>query len=223
MGKLILIRHGQSMWNKLNVFTGWVDVPLSEEGVYEALEAGEMLKDISFDAVFTSVQIRAIETAMLCLSKNRSGKTPVIFHESGKMRDWTEIYNDNIKEAVIPVYQDWHLNERYYGKLQGLNKAETAAEFGTDQVHIWRRSYDVPPPDGESLKVTVERTIPYFQDVIMPLVYAGKNVLVSAHGNSLRSIVMKLDKLTEDTISELEIPTGRPLIYELNGSDLLKV
>jgi 2,3-bisphosphoglycerate-dependent phosphoglycerate mutase len=214
MGKLILIRHGQSVWNKKNVFTGWVDVPLSREGVDEALKAGEQIADIEFDVIFTSVQIRAIETAMIAIAANKSTKTPVVIHTEGKMAEWTTIYNDAMSENIIPVYRDWHLNERYYGELQGKNKAETAAIYGDEQVHIWRRSYDIAPPAGECLKDTAERTIPFFTENILPQLQAGKNVLVSAHGNSLRSIVMHIDGLSEEEVLKLEIPTGFPLYFE---------
>jgi 2,3-bisphosphoglycerate-dependent phosphoglycerate mutase len=214
MSKLILIRHGQSVWNKKNVFTGWVDVPLSREGVDEALKAGEQIAGIEFDVIFTSVQIRAIETAMIAMAANNSQKTPVVIHIEGKMAEWTTIYNDAMSRNVIPVYRDWHLNERYYGELQGKNKAETAEVYGEEQVHIWRRSYDVAPPAGECLKDTAERTIPFFTETILPQLQAGKNVLVSAHGNSLRSIVMHIDGLSEEEVLKLEIPTGVPLYFE---------
>lgn len=214
MSKLILIRHGQSVWNKKNVFTGWVDVPLSREGVDEALKAGEQIAGIEFDVIFTSVQIRAIETAMIAMAANNSQKTPVVIHTEGKMAEWTTIYNDTMNSNVIPVYRDWHLNERYYGELQGKNKAETAEVYGEEQVHIWRRSYDVAPPAGECLKDTAERTIPFFTEAILPQLQAGKNVLVSAHGNSLRSIVMHIDGLSEEEVLKLEIPTGVPLYFD---------
>lgn len=223
MSKLILIRHGQSVWNKKNVFTGWVDVPLSREGVGEALKAGEQIAGIEFDVIFTSVQIRAIETAMIAMAANNSQKTPVVIHTEGKMAEWTTIYNDAMSRNVIPVYRDWHLNERYYGELQGKNKAETAEVYGEEQVHIWRRSYDVAPPDGECLKDTAERTIPFFTDTILPQLQAGKNVLVSAHGNSLRSIVMHIDGLSEEEVLKLEIPTGVPLYFEYNDGVVKRV
>jgi 2,3-bisphosphoglycerate-dependent phosphoglycerate mutase len=220
MAKLVLIRHGQSVWNKKNVFTGWVDVPLSQEGILEAIKAGEKLANIEFDAVYTSVQIRAIETAMIALASNKSTKTPVVVHETGKMAEWTGIYSESMKKSVIPVYCDWHLNERYYGLLQGQNKAETASVYGEEQVHIWRRSYDVAPPEGECLKDTAERTLPYFKEYILAELEAGNNVLVSAHGNSLRSIVMSIEGLTQEEVLKLEIPTGVPLFYEYHDSVL---
>jgi 2,3-bisphosphoglycerate-dependent phosphoglycerate mutase len=221
MAQLILLRHGESVWNKKNVFTGWVDVPLSPNGITEAIKAGEQLSKIEFDEVYTSVQVRAIETAMLALAQNKSDKTPVVIHDEGKMKDWTIIYSEEMKRKIIPVYRDWHLNERYYGELQGKNKAETAKEYGDELVHQWRRSYDVPPPNGECLKDTAERTIPFFKEKIIPQLEKGKNILISAHGNSLRSIVMYLDKLTKEGVLSLEIPTGKPLFYEMKEGKLV--
>jgi 2,3-bisphosphoglycerate-dependent phosphoglycerate mutase len=223
MTKLILLRHGESVWNKKNVFTGWVDVPLSSNGIIEAIRAGEQFADINFDIVYTSVQVRAIETAMLALVQNKSGKTPVIIHGSGEMARYTIIYDDAIKEIIIPVYRDWRLNERYYGELQGKNKDDTTKTYGDEQVHQWRRSYDVPPPEGESLKDTTKRTIPFFKESILPQLRKGKNVLVSAHGNSLRSIIMYIENLTKEKVLELEIPTGVPLFYEYEDNQLIKI
>lgn len=222
MAKLILIRHGQSVWNKKNVFTGWVDVPLSKEGIAEAIHAGEEIADIEFDVIYTSVQLRAIGTAMIAMASNKSEKTPVIIHTDGKMGEWTTIYSDSMNKSIIPVYRDWHLNERYYGQLQGKNKAETAATYGDEQVHLWRRSYDIAPPEGECLKDTAERTIPFFEGNILPQLQAGKNVLVSAHGNSLRSIVMFIENLSREEVLKLEIPTGVPLYYEFKVDKLVK-
>lgn len=223
MGKLVLIRHGESMWNKKNVFTGWVDVPLSESGIAEAQKAGEELANIAFDVVFTSVQIRALETAMILLAKGNNSKTPVVVHDEGKMKDWAEIFSESMVKDTIPVYTDWHLNERYYGQLQGLNKAETAQKYGDEQVHQWRRSYDIAPPKGECLKDTAARTIPYFKEQVLEQLKQGKNVLISAHGNSLRSIVMFIENLSEEEILKYEIPTGVPLFYNFDGENIVKV
>ncbi|MGB1495252.1 MAG: 2,3-bisphosphoglycerate-dependent phosphoglycerate mutase [Candidatus Thalassarchaeaceae archaeon] len=170
MAKLILIRHGQSIWNAENRFTGWTNVELSEKGELEALEAGKLLSKINIDSVHTSDLIRAQKTAEIIMKNNEVSKDFV-------------------------TYEDFRLNERNYGELQGLNKKETAEKHGSEQVHIWRRSYDIAPPGGESLKMTAERTIPYFIEEILPELEAGKNILVSAHGNSLRSIVMHIEKL----------------------------
>ena len=222
MAKLVLLRHGESVWNKKNLFTGWVDVPLSENGIDEALNAGEKLTNIWFDMIYTSVQVRALETAMIVLAKNKSPKTPTIIHDGGKMAEWATIYCDTMKENVIPVYRDWRLNERYYGELQGNNKAETAKIFGKEKTHQWRRSYDVRPPNGESLKDTAARTIPFFKKVILEQLKRKKNILISAHGNSLRSIVMFIDKLSREEVLKLEIPTGVPLFYEFNNDKLEK-
>ncbi len=192
MPKLILLRHGESQWNLENRFTGWVDVPLSPKGEQEAKRAGELLKDMPIDKLYTSVLQRAINTAKLAL-ETRGGNNG------------------------LPTEYDQALNERHYGDLQGLNKAETAKQYGAEQVHIWRRSYDIQPPNGESLKDTAARTLPYFNEKIIPDIKAGKNVLVVAHGNSLRSIVMSLDNLTREQVIELNIPTGVPLVYEMDN------
>ena len=215
MAKLILMRHGQSKWNELNLFTGWVDVPLSEKGIQEALDGGERIKDIPIDVIVTTTLVRAQMTAFLALSKHSSGKVPVVLHPGeGKLEDWSKIYGAEANKHTIPVIRCWELNERMYGELQGLNKAETAAKFGADQVQIWRRSFDVRPPNGESLEMTAARSIPYFENVIVPLLKQGKNVFVSAHGNSLRSIIMDLDGLDKEQVVKLEIPTGEPIIYD---------
>lgn len=190
MPKLILVRHGESQWNLENRFTGWVDVPLSPKGEEEARIAGEHLKDYQIDKLYTSVLQRAINTAKIALAAAGKGE--------------------------LPTERDQALNERHYGDLQGLNKAETALQYGDEQVKIWRRSYDVPPPNGESLKDTAARTLPYFQAHILPDIKAGKNVLVVAHGNSLRSIVMELDRLTREQVLELNIPTAVPLVYDFD-------
>ena len=195
MSDLILIRHGQSVWNAANRFTGWTDVELSEVGVSEAEEAGRILSSHRIDVVHTSDLIRAQRTAEIIMSLNES----------------SEGYSTKF---------DWRLNERNYGSLQGLNKAETAEKFGAEQVHIWRRSFDVAPPDGESLEMTAERTIPYFEEEILPDLQAGKGVLVSAHGNSLRSIVMHIEAISPEDIVSLEIQTGSPIFYEFEGGEI---
>lgn len=217
MIKLVLIRHGESEWNKLNLFTGWTDVELSEKGVEEAKNGGKLLKEggYSFDVCYTSYLKRAIHTAWHVL--------------------------DGVDEAYIPVIKDWHLNERHYGALQGLNKAETAAKYGAEQVHQWRRSFDIAPPEleaddprnpanqvqykgvdpkvlplHESLKDTIARVVPYYNEVIVPEIKAGKKVLIAAHGNSLRALVKYLDNISDEDIAGLNIPTGVPLVYELD-------
>ncbi len=199
MASLILIRHGQSVWNASNRFTGWTDVDLSDKGVIEAEEAGRQLSEIRIDVVHTSDLIRAQRTAEIVMQHNES---------SGE---------------DVPTRYDWRLNERHYGSLQGLNKAETAEKHGAEQVHIWRRSFDAPPPEGESLEMTAERTIPYFTEEIIPDLESGKNVLVSAHGNSLRSIVMHIEKISPEDIVSLEIPTGEPMYYNYESGDINRV
>jgi len=194
-GLLILVRHGQSRWNLENRFTGWVDIPLTEEGEAEAQRAGELLKTYHFDTAFTSALSRAQETLRIIL--------------------------EVIDQPDVPIQRDQALNERHYGDLQGLNKDETAAKFGKEQVHIWRRSYDVPPPNGESLKDTRARVLPYYQAHIEPLVLAGKQILVVAHGNSLRALVMALESISEQDIPDLNIPTGIPMRYVVNPAGIV--
>ena len=217
MYKVVLLRHGESVWNKENRFTGWTDVELSEKVVKEANSSGELLKNEGyvFDIAFTSVQRRAIRTLHICL--------------------------DVMDLLWIPEVKSWRLNERHYGALQGLNKAETAEKFGDEQVHIWRRSYDTPPPEltadderypghdpryadlspdelplTECLKDTVARFLPYWHEEIAPTIKSGKRVIIAAHGNSLRALVKYLDKISDEKIPGLNIPTGVPLVYELD-------
>jgi len=218
MYKIVLIRHGESLWNKANLFTGWTDVDLSEKGIMEAREAGRRLKaaGFSFDEAYTSTLKRAIRTLWLAL--------------------------DEMDLMHTPIHNDWRLNERHYGALQGLNKAETAEKYGDEQVLIWRRSYDVPPPAlskaaerypgkdpryahleeaqiplCESLKDTVARTMPFWDEVIIPRLVARRKMVIAAHGNSLRAIVKYLDHISDDEIVGLNIPTGIPLVYEFDA------
>ena len=217
-GKLVLLRHGQSIWNLENLFTGWIDVDLSSQGLLEAAEAGRLLKaeGIAFDIAFTSVLKRAIRTLWIAL--------------------------DEMDMMWLPVERTWRLNERHYGALQGLDKAQTVAKHGAEQVKVWRRSYDIPPPPldsshaqhprfdrryanvaaaelpaSESLKDTLARVLPYWNARIAPELVAGSNVLVAAHGNSLRALVKMLDRMSDEAIVELNIPTGVPLLYELDS------
>ncbi len=216
MRKLVLLRHGESDWNRENRFTGWTDVELSETGIDEARSAGKLLKSsgYAFDLAFTSVLKRAIRTLWLAL--------------------------EELDQMWLPVAKDWRLNERHYGALQGLNKSEMAAKFGEAQVKVWRRSYDTPPPELEAgdprheasdpryagvavprtecLKDTVARVVPYWESAIAPAVRAGRRVLVAAHGNSLRGLVKHLDGLSDDAVVNVEMPTGIPLVYELDAS-----
>ncbi len=192
MSQLVIVRHGQSQWNLENRFTGEVDIDLTEEGRKEAHEAGEKLKEYHFDTAFTSALKRAHETLHIIL--------------------------DTIKENTIPIITDKALNERNYGDLQGLNKSETALKFGNEQVHIWRRSYDIAPPNGESLKDTYNRVIPYYKNEIEPKLKSGKEILIVAHGNSLRSLVKYLENLSDADISELNIPTGVPKLYVFDSN-----
>jgi len=211
--RLILMRHGQSAWNKKNIFTGWVDIPLSAEGIQESIDAGNKLKNTHIDVVFTSTLIRSQMTVSLTLLHHSSGKIPVFMHEGNDiLGKGSQMHGDSLK-SMIPVYSAWELNERRYGNLQGLNKAETAQKFGVEQVQSWRRSFDAVPPGGESLAMTIERVLPYFFKHIVTVLEAGKNVLVVAHGNSLRGIVMHLDGLSKEEVVKLEIATGEQVVY----------
>jgi len=194
---LVLIRHGQSLWNAENRFTGWTDIDLSKKGEKEAKEAGEKLENVAFDVVHTSALMRAQRTAEIIIKHNKISQD-------------------------IPTYKDERLNERHYGSLQGLNKTETAEKYGAEQVHIWRRSFDISPPDGESLKMTAERTLPYFKEDVLEHLNEGKNVLISAHGNSLRSIVMYIENISKEDIVKLEIQTGVPRTYEYENNIFTK-
>jgi 2,3-bisphosphoglycerate-dependent phosphoglycerate mutase len=221
MAKLILVRHGQSLWNAENRFTGWVDVPLSEMGRAEATIAACKLQDYRVRVCFTSMLFRAIETAIVILTEVDTicaGRIPIIKHniEDENWHGWDKYNGD--PEQELPVYTVPALDERYYGELQGLNKAETAAKFGKEQVHLWRRSYDTAPPGGESLADTVRRTVPFFRDRILKHLLAGDDVLVAAHGNSLRSIIKHLENLSEDAIVQVELGTAIPIIYDIDGN-----
>jgi 2,3-bisphosphoglycerate-dependent phosphoglycerate mutase len=187
---LILLRHGESQWNVENRFTGWVDVDITSKGEDEARKAGIALKDYPIDMLFTSALLRAIRTADIALQSAGKG--------------------------LIPTQRSEKLNERHYGDLQGLNKDEVGKQFGTDQLKIWRRSYDTPPPNGESLKMTQERVLSYFHEQIIPVLKEGKNVLITAHGNSLRALIAELDNLSKEEILELNIATGKPIVYTLD-------
>ena len=191
MPRLVLVRHGQSLWNLQNRFTGWVDVPLTPDGEQEARRAGQRLAGHTFDVAYTSALTRAQDTLRLLLET---------------------------AGIDVPIIRDAALNERDYGDLAGLDKAATARRYGEEQVHIWRRSFDVAPPAGESLKDTAARTLPFFERSVMEDIRAGRDVLVVAHGNSNRSIVMRLDELDEDAVTRLELATGIPLVYELDNT-----
>ena len=203
MNKLVLLRHGQSQWNLENRFTGWKDVPLTEQGINEAKNAGYLIKknNIIFDKIYSSVLQRANKTAEIALKEAQMDKL--------------------FKNGNLIYIRNKSLNERDYGDLVGLNKAETAKKFGKEQVHIWRRSYDIPPPNGESLKDVVERVSPYFAEQIEPLISDEKNVLIAAHGNSLRAIMIKVGLYKSDEISSIELPTGSPLCLEYKNGLLI--
>lgn len=196
---LVLIRHGQSEWNELNLFTGWKDPNLTQQGIAEANQAGEKLKEMSikFDLMYTSVLQRAQLTGTIILEK--------------------------LDQLNIPIEKNVNLNERDYGDLTGMNKDQARAEFGEEQVHIWRRSYDIPPPGGESLKNTYDRVVPYFKEKVFAQLESGKNILIAAHGNSLRSLVKYIENISEENILKFEIATGEPLFYEYISGKLKRV
>ena len=216
MVKLVLVRHGQSQWNLENRFTGWVDVPLSEKGIDEVVSAGKKLADYKFDTMYVSHMLRAVQTLHYILLELNEDRTPIFIHEEKRIHDWEHHTGD--PQTEIPVYQSVELAERYYGDLQGLNKQKTQEKYGDEQVHLWRRSYDVNPPNGESLKDTCERTTPYYKKYILKDLQEGKTVLVSANGNSLRAITMHVENVSEQEIPSVEIPTGIPIVYTFDDS-----
>ncbi len=207
MGKLILVRHGESVWNKKNIFTGWVDVSLSKKGIEEALEAGKLLSKIKFDHIYTSELSRAQMTLQLIMLENQDRRTLYLAHPQDKA------YRPGIKSDVIIGNISKSLNERCYGDFQGMNKDELKKEVGEEKFMQYRRSYATIPPGGESLKMTIERALPYFDQEILPKVKEGKTVLIVAHGNSLRGIVKELMHISEQDIVGYEIKTGNPLIF----------
>ncbi len=220
MSTLILLRHGQSMWNAHGRFTGWVDVPLSRDGIDEAIAAGDELADHSIDIVYMSGLMRAQQTAMIALAEYDDNRVPIVVHEDDALAAWSGIHDDEASRASIPCYVDQRLNERCYGDLQGLKKEAVAQEYGAEQCHVWRRSFDVPPPGGEDLKATAERVIPCLMDTIVPALMAGRNCLVAAHGNSLRAMVMAMEGLSQSEVLGLEIPTGQPRAYEYSDEGM---
>ncbi len=220
MVKLTLIRHGQSIWNLENRFTGWGDIPLTKKGIREAKIAGKKLKDEHFDIVFTSELIRAQMTCFEVLNINNNNNKFFKFHKN-KGENYSRYLKNHSELNYTPLFVYEELNERDYGDLEGLNKAETAKKFGDEQVHEWRRSYATAPPGGESLKDTYKRTIPFYKKVIEKELIKKKNILISAHGNSLRSIIKYIEKISDENIPSLELKTGVPIIYEFD--DNLKI
>ncbi|MBD3209383.1 histidine phosphatase family protein [Candidatus Woesearchaeota archaeon] len=222
MPRLILVRHGESRWNKDNKFTGWVDVPLSAIGIQEALICGEKLKGLDIDVAFTSRLERARETLLLILAAQN--KTGIFLHEKGLRRQWSK-HNHGVlfdKKHEIPVFSSDKINERYYGALQGMDKDAARKKWGHDQVFMWRRGYDINPPRGESLKDVYRRAIPCFRKEIVSHLRRGKNVLVSAHGNSLRGIVKHIENISDKDIPHLELPYATPIVYGYKDGELSK-
>ena len=223
VSKLILMRHGKSKWNALNIFTGWVDVPLNIDGLEEAKEAGLELATTKIDVAFVSSLARAQQTLLNALAYNEVSFTPVIFHpDNKKLASWGKIHSEKTSKEILPVHVAWQLNERMYGELQGKNKEDVKKEVGNDVFKQWRRGYDTPPPEGESLKMTAQRCLPYFQEKVFPFLEKGKTVIISAHGNSLRSIIMHLDGLSKEQVVSLEIPTGKPIIYTYENGEFTR-
>lgn len=222
LGYLILVRHGESRWNIANKFTGWVDVPLSEVGVHEAMITAKNLENVKIDVAFTSKLVRAHETLLLILAEQKN--TGIFLHSSHWRKLWSLHYGrKEFEENEIPIHSSDRLNERYYGSLQGMNKDFAREKWGEEQVHIWRRSYSVRPPSGESLKDVYKRAVPYFKNKIMKHVKANQNVIVSAHGNSLRAIIKYIDNISDADIPNLELQTGKPIIYEYKNNKLVKI
>jgi len=219
MSYLILVRHGESQWNLDNKFTGWVDVPLSKKGIGEAMACAKALKGIDLEFAFTSTLERAQETLLLVLAQQK--KTGIFLHKGKKRHDWSN-HPKQFTKNEIPIYSDEALNERYYGKLQGKNKDAMRKKYGEEQVFVWRRSFDVRPPGGESLKDVYKRTIPYFKKEILPYLKKG-DVIVSAHGNSLRAIMKDLDNISDEQIPYLDLETGKPVIYKYSKGKLTKM
>lgn len=211
---LIMMRHGASIGNEKNFFTGWIDIPLSNKGIQESITAGKLIAEIPFDAVFVSGLVRAQMTAFLALSVHASRKIPALIHQTGRRQvRWQKICDEKTKAQILPVYSAIQLNERYYGKLQGRNKEMVKEQFGYEQVRLWRRSIDAPPPGGESLAMTKRRVLPYFKKKILPHLHNKKNILLVAHGNSLRAIIMYLESLSKEEVLSIEVVTGEPTCY----------
>ncbi|KAK9037720.1 hypothetical protein V6N11_022622 [Hibiscus sabdariffa] len=221
---LILIRHGESLWNEKNLFTGCVNVPLSKKGVEEAVEAGKRISNIPVDMIYTSLLIRAQMTAMLVMTEHRHKKVPIIQrNKSDREKEyWSQVSSEETIRQSVPVITAWELNERMYGELQGLNKQETAERYGEEKVREWRRSYDIPPPNGESLEMCSRRAVAYFREHVEPQLQSGKHVMIASHANSLRSIIMYLEKLTPQEVTALELPTATPLLYIYKGGEFIR-
>jgi len=215
MTELVIIRHGESLWNLENRFTGWMDVQLSPKGKEEAKKAGEILKEYNFDIVFVSHLTRAIDTMHIMLDAMGEKRTQTIYHMDDQEIMKRE-HSSQESTNELKILQSKHLAERYYGNLQGLNKDECRKQYGEEQVHIWRRSYDVQPPGGESLKDTLHRVLPFYNKYIVPELEKGRKVLIVAHGNSLRAIIKHLENISDEEIPNYELATGVPIIYDLD-------
>jgi len=215
---LILIRHGESRWNLANKFTGWVDVPLSDKGIKEARKAAKALEGIDLDVTFTSELERAQETLLIILAKQQY--TGIFVHKNKKQKRWEEHL---MGKKEIPIYSHDDLNERYYGKLQGMDKEKARKKFGEKKVFQWRRSYNGKPPKGESLADTYKRTVSYYKRKILPYIKKNKNVLICAHGNSLRALIKHLDDISDEDIPQLNLPTGQAIVYKKVRGKLIRL
>ncbi len=220
MAKLILMRHGECIWHNKNVFTGWVDVPLSGNGIIEAIKTGAKISEIEFDIIVTSMQIRAIEAAMIALTQNKSKKMPVLISDNEKMEDWITRNSQSMEGSIIPVFRNWHLNEQC--ELPERSKTETSWKHDTKHLDKWCKNYNSPLQNNACLKDAAERCIPFFREEIIPLLEKNKNILISAHDNSLRPIVMFIGNHTEEETERMKIPARLPLFYEMENGKLTR-
>jgi len=214
VNRLILLRHGESCWNKKNIFTGWVNISLSRKGIEESLKAGNKIATLPIDLIFTSALIRSQMTALLAMGVHLDERSPCLLNTDPSCKE-ERLFSEQLHDNCIPLYTAWQLNERCYGQLQGMNKEKAQQHYGTEQIQAWRRGYDAIPPEGESLKETTERVVPYLKEQIFPHFFKGKNILICAHGNSLRPIIMHLESLSKEEVVRLEIGTAIPYIYAM--------
>lgn len=220
MSALVLIRHGECLWHNKNAFTGWMDVPLSSEGIIDAIKAGNRISGIKLDMVVTSMQIRAIETAMIALTQSDNDKMPILIPDDEKMTDWTQKNSRLMEEGIVPVFRNWHFNEQC--ELQKNNKV-IEVKKPSDKCQMWCHSYDKPLQNVECLRDTADRTIPFFRENIIPLLEKGKNILISAHDSSLRPIIMYIENYSKEKAIGLEIPTTKPLCYDYKSGVLKSI
>lgn len=219
MGYLILVRHGESRWNKENKFSGWVDIPLNQNGVNEAMKVAKQLKKYNIDAAFTSKLTRAQETLLIILAEQ--DRTGIFLHNNEKKQAWFSNVDGAWEDRDLPIYSSINLNERYYGDLQGIDKSEARKKYGEKKVLKWRRSYHFAPPNGESLQDVYRRVVPYFRKKVWPLLKQDKDVIISAHGNSLRAVIKYIEKISDENVAYLELPNGKAFIFEMVDGKLV--